>query len=298
VRIGLFHDDMGKTLDENIGVIRAAAAAGIRDFWLGDRLAWDPLTLITVLGREVPDVRFATGVVRTYPRHPLTLAGQALSVQAAIGGRLTLGIGPSHRPLIEGQYGYSYDKPVRHLREYLTALIPLLRGEEVSYEGETTVVRGQVSVAVSQPPPVLISALGPQMLKLAGELTDGTILSWAGAKSIADFFVPTITKAAAGRPAPRVAAGVCIAVTADPDGTREWLNNTYGAATTFASYRAVLDREGVTTVGDTAIAGDESVVRGEIQRLADAGATDLLAIAVGPAEDQERTIQLLGDLRI
>src|SRR5689334_9845515 len=100
MRIGLFHDEAGKTLDENIGLVRTAIGHGISDFWMADRLFWDPLTLITVLGREFPEARFGTAIVRTYPRHPITLAGQALATQAAINTPLTLGVGPSHAPLI------------------------------------------------------------------------------------------------------------------------------------------------------------------------------------------------------
>lgn len=294
MRIGLIHDDIGKTLAENVAEIQAAVDGGITDFWLADRLAWEPLTLITAVGPQVPAARFGTAVIRSYPRHPLTLAGQALSTQAAIGDRLTLGIGPSHSAIIEGQYGYSFDKPARHLREYLTALVPLLRGEKVEYKGPTLAANGQVTVPGSQPPSVLVSALGPHMLKLAGELADGTILAWAGPRSIADFFVPTITQAAT-RP-PRIVAGVVISVTNDPDGTRAQINNDYGMATTFPSYRGVLDREGVDNVGDTVVAGDETVVRKEIQRFADAGATDFIAMPVGSAADRERTLELLCDI--
>jgi F420-dependent oxidoreductase-like protein len=296
MRIGLFHDDAGKTLDDNIDLLRTATAAGVTDFWMSDRLHWDPLTLITVLGREFPAARFGTAVVRTYPRHPITLASQALATQAAIGDRLTLGIGPSHAPIIESQYGYSFDKPLRHVREYLEALIPLVRQESVDYHGETTHATAQLAVPGTRPLPVLISALGPKMLHLAGEVADGTLLAWAGPRSIGEYFAPTITRAAAGRPAPRVAASVCVTVTSNPDGARTWLNDNFGLAAGLPSYRAVLDREGVESVGDTAVAGDETVVRKELERLFDAGATDVVAIAAGTPEEQTRTIEFLGSL--
>jgi F420-dependent oxidoreductase-like protein len=296
MRIGLFHDDAGKTLDENINLVRTATEHGISDIWLSDRLCWDPLTLITVLGREFPDARFGTAVVRTYPRHPITLASQALSTQAAIGDRLTLGIGPSHAPIIEGQYGYSFDKPLRHVREYLEALIPLLRQESVDYHGETLHATAQLATPGFRPLPVLISALGPKMLQLAGEVAGGTLLAWAGARSIGEYFAPTITKAAAGRPAPRVVASACVTLTSNPDGARAWLNDNYGLAATLPSYQAVLAREGVETVADTAIAGDEALVRKELERLFDAGATEVLAIPVGNPEEQARTIEFLGSL--
>lgn len=290
MRIGVFVDDTGKTLDEYLAAVRAA---GDMDLWVTDRLGWDPLTLLTVVGREIPGIRLGTGITRTYPRHPLALAGQALSAQAATGNRITLGLGPSHRGLIEGQYGYSYDKPARHVREYLTALIPLLRGESVSYRGETIQAEGAITVEGAQPPPVMLSALGPVMLKIAGELTDGTLIAWARPGSIADYFVPTITKAAAGRPAPRIAASVCVSVTDDPDSARAALNTALGVAATLPSYSKVLERDGTANVGDTAIVGSESVVRKEIQQYADAGVTELVTFAIGSPAEQTRTLDLL-----
>jgi F420-dependent oxidoreductase-like protein len=283
MRIGIFVEDMGKTVDEYLTTVRTASAAGVKSVWLGERLGWDPLTLLAITGREVPGVRLGTAILRSYARHPLALASQALTV----GSGLTLGIGPSHRPLIEGQYGYSYDRPVLHLREYLTALVPLLRGESVDYQGETVKVEGQITAPGAVAPPVLISALGPQMLRLAGELTDGTITVWAGARSVAEYFVPAVRQ---------VYASVCVSVTDDPDGLRGVLNQTYGAARDLPSYRAVLDREGFDNIGDTAIVGDENVVRKEIQRFAEAGATELIAIPFGSESEQDRTIALLGDL--
>jgi F420-dependent oxidoreductase-like protein len=285
MRIGIFVEDMGKTTDEYLAIVRAASAAGIKSVWLGERLGWDPLTLLAITGREMPGIALGTAVVRSYARHPLALASQALTV----GSGLTLGIGPSHRPLIEGQYGYSYDRPVRHMREYLTALVALLRGESVDYQGETVKVAGQIVAPGTAAPPVLISALGPQMLRLAGELTDGTITVWAGARSVADYFVPAVRQ---------VYASVCVSVTDDPDGLRGILNQTYGAAGDMPSYRAVLDREGLDTIGDTAIVGNESVVRKEIQRFADAGTAELIAIPFGSDSEQQRTVAVLGDLTV
>jgi F420-dependent oxidoreductase-like protein len=283
MRIGIFVEDMGKTADEYLATVRAASAAGIKSVWLGERLGWDPLTLLAITGREMPGIALGTAVVRSHARHPLALASQALTV----GSGLTLGIGPSHRPLIESQYGYSYDRPIQHMRDYLTALVPLLRGESVDYQGETVKVAGQIVAPGAAAPPVLISALGPQMLRLAGELTDGTITVWAGVRSVAEYFAPAVRQ---------VYASVCVSVTGDPDGLRDILNQTYGAAGDMPSYRAVLDREGLDNIGETAIVGDENVVRKEIQRFADAGAAELIAIPFGSDAEQRRTVAVLGDL--
>jgi F420-dependent oxidoreductase-like protein len=297
MRISLCVDEAGSTLDENIQQVRAALAAGISDFWLAERLAWDPLTLITVLGREFTEATFGTAIVRTYPRHPISLASQALSTQAAVGGRLTLGVGPSHAPIVEGQYGYSFTQPLRHVREYLDALIPLVRQENVDYQGETTRAAAHLATPGFTPLPVLVSALGPAMLRLAGEVADGTLITWAGPKSIGDYFVPTITRAAAGRPAPRVVASVPVAVTSDAPGTRAWVNDTFGRAMSLPSYQVVLDREGVTNVADVCVVGDEELVREELARFADAGTTEVCVFAVGTPEERARTVEFVGSLR-
>jgi F420-dependent oxidoreductase-like protein len=290
MRIGIFVDDMGKSVDEYFEEVQAARAAGITAVWLGERLSWDPLTLLAMTSRDFPDLTVGSAITRTYARHPLALAAQALTV----GERLVLGIGPSHQPLIEGQYGYSYDKPVRHMREYLTALRPLLRGESVDYQGETLKVSGKIVAEGSQPPPVLVSALGPQMLRLAAELTDGTITTWAGPRTIGDYYAPALRKAGPGT---QVVASITVSVTADPAAAREKLNQTYGMARTLPSYQRVLEREGVDTIGDMLVAGDEDEVAREILRHRDAGATEIVAILVGSEQDQRRTLTVLGEVR-
>ena len=182
--IGAGIDDRGMTLEEVAGWARATADAGLSGFWLGELGAWDPLTALAVAARDAPGIELGTSVTVTYPRHPLTLAGQALTARAATGNRLVLGVGPSHALLIEGQYGYAYDRPARHVREYLAALVPLLRGEEVAYTGETLRADGAVIAPGVTAPPLLLAALGPVMLRLAGEHADGTVLAWAGPAAI------------------------------------------------------------------------------------------------------------------
>ncbi|MFC3995665.1 TIGR03564 family F420-dependent LLM class oxidoreductase [Nocardiopsis sediminis] len=295
MRMALCLQNHGTALDEAVERIRAAAGSGYSTVWMGETGGWDPLTLLAVAGREVDGVALGTAVVRTLPRHPLALAAQALTAQAATGGRLILGIGPSHRPLIEDAYGLSYAAPARNLREYLTALRPLLRGEEASQHGEHWTVAGRVDTPGTPAPPVLISALGPRMLRLAGELADGTLTVWAGPATIGGVIAPELHRAAeaAGRPGPEVVAAVPVCVTADPDGVREWTSARFGGIREKASYRALLDQEGASSAGDTVVAGDEEQVARELRRFADAGATEVQAITVGTAEDQARTEELL-----
>jgi F420-dependent oxidoreductase-like protein len=229
----------------------------------------------------------------------MVLAGQALSTQAATGGRLTLGIGLSHQIVIEGMWGYSFDKPARHMREYLSALLPLLRGESAAVEGETLKAMGNVSVPGASAPPVLLAALAPRMLELAGAVADGTVTWMTGVKTLESHVVPSITAAAekAGRPAPRVAASLPVCVTADVDAARERAAKQFSVYGHLPSYRAMLDREGADGPADVAIVGDEDTVSAAVRQLADAGTTDFAGAVYGSAEERARGIDVLAALR-
>jgi 5,10-methylenetetrahydromethanopterin reductase len=297
MRIGLFLGSPSK-LDELIAGVRSAHADGFKAVWAAQIFTLDALTALALAGREVPDIELATAVVPTFPRHPAMLAGQALTVQAATGNRLTLGIGLSHRPVVEGMWGYPWDKPARHLREYLEALLPGLRGEPQSYKGETITSIGQITVAGTTPPPVLVAALGEQTLRITGRLADGTVTWMVGVRTLADHTVPVITAAAeaAGRGAPRVAVGLPVCVTADVDAARARANKSFAIYGTLPSYRAMLDREGAAGPGDVAIIGDEDAVRAGLAAVADAGGTDFAASVFGSPEEQARTTALLAEL--
>jgi F420-dependent oxidoreductase-like protein len=234
---------------------------------------------------------------KTYPRHPLALAGQALTAQATSGGRLVLGVGPSHRPIIEEWFGYSYDRPARHVREYLSVLRPLLRGEPVDHHGPALTAVGRVKVPGTTPPPVLLAALGPAMLRVAGELADGLVTVWTAPQTIGDYVVPAVTNAAADRPAPRVVTSVIVAVTADPATVRTQVATSLGAAGALPSYRALLDRQGKSCVHELVIAGDEQTVERAIRSYAGAGTTELAASLHGGPEVRARTLAFLSDLR-
>jgi F420-dependent oxidoreductase-like protein len=270
------------------------------EFWLPQVSGFDALTALAVVGREVSGLRVGTAVVPTYPRHPLALALQALTVQAAAGGRLTLGIGLSHQVVIEGAYGLSFATPLRHMREYLEILIPLLHGGQVAFEGQELTARSMapMQVAGAVPPPVLVAALGPQMLKLAGGRADGTVLWMVGPKTVADHVAPTITAAAeaAGRPAPEIVVGLPVSVTSDPAASRERAASTYGFYDNLPSYRAMLDREGVAGPADVALVGDEEAVARQLDSLVGAGATAFALSVFGSRQDKERTYTLLSEL--
>jgi 5,10-methylenetetrahydromethanopterin reductase len=260
---------------------------------------YDALSLLGHIGAAVPEVELATAVVPIYTRHPIAMAQQALTVQAMTGGRLVLGIGLSHEVVIEHMYGLSFGKPLRAMREYLAVLMPLLGGERVSFEGETLQVSaGPIDVAVPLPPPVIVAALGPAMLRLAGEVADGTATWMTGVRTLRDHIVPTIRQAAdgAGRPAPRVMCALPVAVTDDPGAVRARANEVFAIYGQLPSYRAMLDREGVDGPGDVAIVGSEQEVRSKLGELEDAGVTDFSMAPVGSRPDIERTMDFFAGL--
>jgi F420-dependent oxidoreductase-like protein len=278
--------------------VREAALAGIDSVFFGQLLTWDALTLAALSGPQVPGIELGTAVVPTYPRHPVALAGQALTAQAATGGRLTLGVGPSHGPVIEGVFHQSYDRPARHVREYLTVLGPLLRGEAVDHRGETFSATAQITLPGVPAPSLLLSALGPAMLRIAGELADGTVTVWTTPSSVAADIVPLVTRAAtdAGRPAPRVVAGVVASVTADPERVTREVAERFAGVDQLPNYRAALDRQRRQGAHETILAGSaEEVARG-LSHYAEAGATEVLVGPTGNAEEQARTVRLLAEL--
>ncbi|MBV9661041.1 MAG: TIGR03564 family F420-dependent LLM class oxidoreductase [Acidimicrobiales bacterium] len=298
MRIGIVIDERDRSIDHVIDAARRVAEGGFTRFWMGQHADWDPLVALTAVAREIPELPVGTAITLTYSRHPLSLAAQALSAQAATGNRLTLGIGLSHRPIVEGQYGYSFRRPASHLRDYLTVLGPVLGGQPVDYQGTTLRAAGTVTVNGAEPPPVLVSALGPRMLQVAGELADGTITNRVGPKTLAEHIVPTITAAAraADRPAPRVLAMVMVAVTDNPSEVREHAARHFSLAGQLPSYRAMLDREGADGVADMIIAGDLRTVETRLQRMVDAGVSEFVASPLGSDTERTRTIEALRDL--
>lgn len=296
MRIGCYVSDRGATVDEIVVAARTVAEHGMPTAWASDVGSWDALTTLAAVGREVPGLELATGVVVSHSRHPLTLAAQALTVQSAVGNRLTLGVGVSHQYVVEGQFGYSFDRPARHLREYLSALTPLLHGESVDFHGETLTAVGDLVTPGATPPAVLVGALGSAMLRVAGELADGTVTVWAGPHTIAEHIAPTIAKAAVGRTTPRIVAGALVAVTSDPEALRDSVSLQFAASGNVPHYQATFAREGVSGAGETAILGGEAEVERQIRRLFNAGATELLALPTGSARERARTIELLAGL--
>jgi 5,10-methylenetetrahydromethanopterin reductase len=278
--------------------LRRAVADGFTSGWLAHIFGVDALTALAVAGAQVPGIELGTAVVPTYPRHPAALAQQALTAQAALGGRLTLGIGLSHKVVIEDMFGYSFEKPARHMREYLSVLLPLVRDGHASVDADTVAAHIALSTPRDHGLSVLLAALAPQMLRLAGGVADGTVLWMTGPATIDSHIVPTLTKAAeeAGRPAPRVVCVLPVCVTDDPDGARARASEVFSIYGTLPSYRAMLDLEGAAGPGDVAIVGDEATVGRQVRALGDLGVTDYVAAEFGRGEEATRTRAVLRDL--
>jgi 5,10-methylenetetrahydromethanopterin reductase len=267
------------TVEGQVQSVINAENDGFDGIWFGQIFGPDVLTVLALAGQKTHRIELGTSVVPTYPRHPHMLAAQALTVQAASNGRFNLGIGLSHAPVVEGMWGLSCDRPAVHMREYLSVLLPLIREGRASFSGEFFRVNATVQVPVPKPPPVLIAALAPVMLRIAGEMTDGTITWMVGPKALQNHIVPRITKAAneAGRPAPRVVVGLPIAVTDDPEGAKERAARSFQVYGTLPNYKRVLDIEGAGGPADVAIVGKENEVEQQLRGIASAGATDFLA---------------------
>lgn len=282
MKIGLTSSVIGNpnaTLDELVAEVARAEEDGFAFFSLPNIFGLDAITTLAIAGRETRRIELATGVVPTPPRHPTAIAQQALTAQAASRGRFVLGIGLSHKIVIEDLMGLSYARPARQMREYLEILAPLLRGKPASFQGEIYRSQIQLQVAGADPVPVVVAALGPLMLKVAGELADGTATWMTGQKTLAEHTVPTIRKAAeeAGRPAPRIVAALPFALSGDVDAAREAAERSFQMYGQLPSYRAMLDREGVEGPGGVALVGDESALRQGLDRLRDAGVTHFAA---------------------
>jgi F420-dependent oxidoreductase-like protein len=299
MRIGVMigGDGVQRTLDDIVATARRVEQAGLDDVWMANIFSHDAISTLALVGRETSRVGLGTAVTPTYPRHPVAIAQQALTTAAAAGNRFTLGIGLSHKLVIEDMFGLSYDKPANHMREYLSVLMPLLGGETATYRGEQYRVNNvTLDVPDAQRLPVVVAALGPVMLKLAGELADGTNTWMVGPKTMEDHILRRLRDAAsgAGRPDPLVVGGFPIVLTDQPDQARAKIAENLTIYGQLPSYRAMLDREGVDGPADIAIVGDENALRGQLKRLEDMGVTHFnAAIAAVDAGAYERTLEFL-----
>jgi len=266
-----------------LAAAQSAEGHGFASFWFPQVPGYlDAMTVLALIGQTTGRIELGTAIVPIQTRHPIAMAQQALTTGIACAGRFTLGIGPSHHWIIDEQLGLSYERPAHQVRDYLEVLRGAFDSSgPVDVENETYRVHSPIDVTDTGPPPVLLAALGPTMLRLAGQHTDGTILWMADERAIAEHVVPRITAAAgtAGRGAPRIVAGVPVALCSGSqvDQARAHANQVLGHAELSPNYLRLLDRGDANDVGDTMAAGDETAVLTRLHRYRDAGVTDLAA---------------------
>ena len=269
---------------------------GFDSLWMATIYGFDGLTVLAAIGAATSRIELGTAVVASHARHPMAMAQQTLTVAAASQGRFTLGVGLSHKYVIEQEMGLEYSKPAAHMREYLGVIKPLLNDGTVSYNGDIFNVNATFYMPETHTVPVLVAALGPKMLEVAGTYADGTTLWLTGPKTIEQHIVPGITAAAkaANKKTPRVVAGMPIVLTNNIDGARDGVNEKLGMYKDIPSYRVMLDRENADGPGDVALLGDEQSLRQQIQHLQNIGVTDLNAVLIDTDEEAyERTLNFL-----
>ena len=309
VMIGAERGDSARKVSRMLADIEWAEAAGMDTAWIPQvPNDFDALLAVALMGTRTTRIELGTAVVPLQAQHPIALARQALSTQAATGGRLALGVGPSHHWIISDMLGLPYERPAAYTRDYLEVLTAAFSGPgPVDVVNETFTVHNPLDLAPVAPLPVLVAALGPVMLSLAGERADGTVLWMADERAVAEHVVPRITKAAdnAGRAAPRIVAGipVCLCAPSEVDAARERANRILGEAEVSPNYQRLLDYGDARDVGDLCAAGDETAILARMRRFADAGVTDLSVrlLPIGDNRDElvaskRRTREVIGAL--
>ncbi len=295
MELGIFGSS--RNIDDLKKQVQEAKNLGYSTFWTPQIFNLDALTALAVIAESVEGIRLGTSVIPTYPRHPMMLAQQALTVNQVSNGRLDLGIGLSHKPVVEGMWGISFDAPVGHMSDYLQILMALLHDGTISYGGKHLTSRGGIDVPADAPP-VLVAALGPQMLKLVGRVADGTVTWMTGPETIRNHISPIINAAAeeAGRPVPQVIAAVPVCITSDLDIAEEYAKRDFGFYGDLPSYRAMLEREGLANSWDIALSGSFEEVAEGLQKYSDSGGTQVVAAVYGPDEAREQTVSELAKL--
>ena len=301
MRIGLTGG--GATVDRMVEQAKRAEDDGFTSLWYASAVAGDPLVAMAVAGHGTTTIELGTSVLQTYTCHPTLMANRAAATVSAMGRPgLTLGVGPSHQPVVELMHGLDYSHAGRHTNEYVQVLAPLLAGEQVSFTGEDLRVNAQPPALPHGPVPVLVAALGPRLLRVAGEHADGTILWMGNARAIESHVAPRVraAAAAAGRPAPRIVAGLPIAVHDDVAEARAVAAQQFAMYGTLPNYQRILAHGDAPGPADAAIVGDEASVGAQIEALFASGATDVWAAPFAVGEDRKastaRTRALLKEL--
>ncbi|MEV3902692.1 TIGR03564 family F420-dependent LLM class oxidoreductase [Mycobacterium sp. NPDC050551] len=284
--------DAANAVDDAVAQAAAAHRAGVSQVWLAQRVDHDAIALAGLIGAAVPGLGVGTSVVPINPRHPLLISSAAQTAQAAAHGNFSLGLGLGAHEPERLAFGEAWPDPVGRLREHLTVLRSLLDTGTVDFRGEAinSSPAWPATVAGGTPVPVYVAAMGPKALQVTGELADGTLPYLAGPRTIADFIVPTIGRAAAdaGRPSPRVIAMVPVFVTEDRGSVQEAVAAELDFYNAIPSYQKILARENVSGAVELAAVGPAESVLRQLRRYLDAGATDVVLAPVGPVDDRAR----------
>lgn len=297
MRIGLTGG--GANADKILQQAIRAEEDGFTSLWYASSVTGDPLVAMAVAGRETARIELGTAALQTYPCHPLLQANRVKSVVGAMNRPgFTLGIGPSHEPLIDGVFGLSYTHPGRSTEEYMRILTSAIRGEPIDVRGEDWSAHVEAGESVAYPTTVLLSALGPRLLRVAGELCDGSVLWMAPARAIETHVAPRLNRAAqaSGRPNPRIVAGLPVAVHDDVAEARASAEAFSGSYVGMANYQRILEIGGVASPAQAAIVGSESAVEAQLQSLLSAGATDIWAAVYPVGEDRRTSVRRTMDL--
>jgi F420-dependent oxidoreductase-like protein len=304
MRIGINGSSLiafGRPFSEIVAHAAAAEADGFTTYWVAQIGVPDALTVLAVVGQHTSTIELGTAVIATWPRHPLMLATQALTTSAFCDGRLILGIGLAHKPSIESSLLIPFERPAKHMDDYLSVLLPALQDRRVSHQGEiwSAAVDSLGGPRDIPTPSVMLAAMGPRMLEMAGGRTDGNILWLSGPRTIETLIAPAVNAAAerAGRPLPRIVASVPVCVTDNPEAIRAFIAGGLANYNDLPSYRGVMDLEGAKGPEDVSLVGDEDAVRAGLARFAEAGTTDFSALEFTTNDDEkDRTRALLREV--
>ncbi|MFE9742706.1 LLM class F420-dependent oxidoreductase [Streptomyces sp. NPDC006477] len=303
VGVALNASDADNQVDASVRLAREAAEAGLRSAWFGQTFGADSPQLAAIVGREVPGLQVGTSAIPVFGRHPLLVSSQAQTAQAATHGRYHLGLALGTKLLTEGGFGLPFERPIARLREFLTALRQLTEYGAADFRGELLTAVTPLPARVpgaERGVPLLVAAMGPQALRVSGELADGILPYLAGPRALAEHIVPALVASAeaAGRPAPRVVALVHGVVTDDVERVRRKATEQLAFYEQIPSYARVVELSGARRASDVAVIGDEKTVAAEIRRYRDAGATEVVfsGTEIAGEEDRRRTWALLGEL--
>jgi F420-dependent oxidoreductase-like protein len=276
--------DSPTTVDAALANAERARAGGLHRYWANQTSNADPMVVLGIVGREVPDIGLGTSVVAMQTTFAKTLAIQSRTINQVSDGRFTLGLGASHQPAMERGHGIKWDRPFSHMTQYLDSLLPLLADQKVSSVGEFVTTHAQINVP-GPAPEVMLAALGPKMLQLAADRTAGTITWMTGPKTISSHIRPGLGDG-------QIVAGVSVWVTDDPDAARESGNQMLAIYGQLPSYRAMLDHEGMANPGELILAGDLDTIRAGLDEYRDAGCDEIAVNVLGGPDSVESAWEL------